>query len=665
MYAGSDLSIDFETRSQVDLKDVGVSAYAAHKSTHLLCAHIKWKGKQYHFDPSRNRKATKKLINKAIKSGATVNAYNWAFEFHIWNKVCTRLYDWVELELSQIQCTLARGLRYGMCGKLEGDAEFFKGPQKDSEGHRVMLQLTKPRKARKDENPNYVHWFNDQEKLATNARYCKKDVKVESYLQDIYPPLSEREQAIFDIDKRMGVSGLHIDVKLCEGAIKINDANFAAQVQRLPKDTKKYFDRLSQRDRVKQYLNDILPPEEQLENMQAQTLKEAVKLCSVKKAKRVIQCYMEQGGAAVEKYRVALAHQVNGVVQHTIQYCGASNTGRWAGRGIQPQNMNRPLCAYDPKAVKVIQSGSYKAAYKFAQKRCKDGKGNHIKLTVSEFIKSYIRSMIIPPKGKAFSVNDYSAIEARLVFWFCLSDNGIQLYKDGKDAYKHLATAIYDIDFDEVDGDQRFVGKQGVLGLGYGMGADAFVRQCAKFGVSIPTGLAYKSVNAYRKEFKDVPDMWRLLEKTVKYLLLNGIDNVWVEAGKVSYMWDKTNMYCKLPSGTVLTYHKMTINDEDELEYYTTPKQGARKMMKRTIWGGTFLENICQAFARDIMADAMLKLDRAGFACVLTVHDELINVINKLKDHKAVQKIIRKKAKWYKSFPLEIEGEAVERYQKI
>jgi len=656
--------IDFETRSRVDVRKVGAHAYARHHSTIVMSATITWRDRKVLFNPAQNRKQARKLIKEIHASGDQIAAYNWSFEYEVIKWVCTRLYDWPMFKPDRFTCTLAKALRFGLPGKLEVDAEFLGAVPKDKEGHRIMLRLTKPRPARKSENPNHLYFDNDPEKHRRSQLYNMRDVFTERDVDEQCPDFSKRELKIYRLDQKMNVHGVRLDVELCHGALKIMAEYRKELLDDIPKKAWRHFHSIGQREVIKQHLNSKLKKRDWLPNMQADTLNTFLLTCTNGYVRKIVTAYVEAGGSAVAKYATALDMQQEGRLVHNLQFCGASNTGRWAGRGVQMQNIFRPIVDFDERAVSLIQSGNYKKFKNY----CKSLKLNTDKTktaTVSDVLKSYMRSMLVADHGCWFSVNDYNAIEARKVFWFSGCKKGTRIFKKGDDPYKHMACVIYGIKMKDVTSQQRFVGKQAILGLGYGMGAPAFVEQCLKFGVVITLGLAYKTVNSYRKEFKEVVDYWHQMERTVKQLLETEVKGRWVECGLVQYMWDGLNIQCKLPSGAILYYHRMKIDDNERLSYYTTPRQGGKAMVPRSIWGGTLFENICQASARELMADAMLKLDAHGFVNQLTVHDEMINRITHPEQHNEVQQLILDTPKWAKGLPIAVEGECIDRYRKV
>ena len=662
-----DARIDFETRSRVDIKVVGTVNYARHPSTIVLTACLHWRGKKYLFNPASNRKEFKKVIQALHDSGDTISAYNWAFEYNIFKYVCQRLYEWPVFKPKRFVCTMAKALRYGLPGKLEEDAAYLKVVPKDAEGHRIMLRLTKPRKPLKAERPDGLYFDQTPEKHHRNQLYCMRDVETESGVYDKTPPLSKRETNIFRLDQRMGLHGVEVDLELCHGVLQAFESYKADLVKQIPKKAWRHFDSITQREKVKDYING-LDKHFYTENMQADNLHKLLRTCTNKKIKNVLNAYVEAQGTTVAKYAKCLDHQNDGRLYFNLQYCGASNTGRWAGRGVQLHNMFRPVVKYDPDAIEVLKSGDYEAIKEYAGSiKLAVGPRRGKKPSVSEVIKSYTRSMLVADNGCLMSVNDYAAIEARLVFWYSGCEKGLKLYRDKKDAYKALASVIYDMKVKKIDdgSEERFVGKQGILGLGYGMGGNRFVEQCEGYDVYISTGLAFKTVKAYKQEYKEVPKYWTALENTVKKLFKQNIKGKWVDCGFVSYRREKNYVMCRLPSGAILYYHGMRLRKDDELMYYTTPKQGGKRMIPRKIWGGGLLEHICQATGRELMATAMLKLEAHDFKNQLTVHDELINRIVKEEHHREVQQIILDIPSWASTLPIDIEGEAIDRYRKV
>jgi DNA polymerase len=219
-----------------------------------------------------------------------------------------------------------------------------------------------------------------------------------------------------------------------------------------------------------------------------------------------------------------------------------------------------------------------------------------------------------------------------------------------------MAREIYgDKSITKKDKAKRQLGKVAVLGLGYGMGKDKFLATCQGFGMHIDTELAERSVYAFRSMFKEVPALWRRLEQEA----MNQTGGY--------YRNDKySDFLCyRLPSGRELRYYKAKVED-GELKYLSK-EAGSKDLVWRGTYGGRLCENVIQAIARDVMADAMLNLHRAGFKLVLTVHDEI--VVTTPKDgadtrRVEMERIMKTAPSWAKGLPLNVESEVSTKYKK-
>ena len=651
---------DVETRSLCDLKTHGTMRYVTHPSTIVLCFDLTWRGRRFMFNPAKNRKKALKLITEVHESGALFAAYNWTFEWAVMNHVCTRLYGWPEFPPERFTCSRALGLRWGLVGNLAGASGYIGKSRKDLEGNRIMLQLTKPRAARKGEDRDRVHWFDEPEKFERLQEYCRGDVVAEETIEDTCPPLSKFEQRVFRMDQRINTRGIAVDLELARGAESVF-ADYLEDVKRaVPgKAWAKYFTALTQTQKVRHYIQEDRGVE--MPNMQEDTLLQLLALTRDKKLHRVLDAYLESRGQSINKYRSVIAHEVGGRLYFNLQYCGAPATGRWAGQNTQLQNMNRPTVKYDPRMIRAVQSGSYEKCKRVARKLELVNPDDDREITVADVLKSSMRSVLVPDENRLFSVNDYASIEARMVMVLSDCRTGVRLFETGQDSYKWLAGQIYDVPVEDVNGEQRFVGKQGVLGLGYGMGAPKFQWQCGKYGQYISMGLANKSKNTYRQRFREVPRCWQGLEIAFKKALTRKRTQ-WVEYHLIAYRYHDGNIQCRFPSGTILTYHSPKVARDGTILYHG--KVGMM-MMERSIWGGTLLENVCQGLSRDLMAGAMLRLEKRGVVVALTIHDELVCQVKRKANNDDIHDIILDTEKWARPFPIEVEGRILDRYRKI
>ena len=218
--------IDFETRSTIDLKKAGADVYSKDECTDALCM-------AYAFDdkPAKLWKLSEpfpKVLGEAIKAGASFIAHNAAFEFVIWNNVCCKKYGWPPLPIRQLYCTMVRAYAMGLPGKLEtaGKAVGLK-VEKDMQGHRIMMQLSKPRGYDPDGAP--IWWqpkdstpkMDIAEKYRRTYEYCVTDIVVERELFKRVLPLSETERKLWIKDQEINQRGVYVDLKIINRAIDL------------------------------------------------------------------------------------------------------------------------------------------------------------------------------------------------------------------------------------------------------------------------------------------------------------------------------------------------------------------------------------------------------------------------------------------------------------
>ncbi|MCP5006151.1 MAG: hypothetical protein GY941_19755 [Planctomycetes bacterium] len=679
-----EITLDYETKSECDLLLKGTVNYAQHPTTTLLSCYatlnkIKFKNgnkvakkiKSLLFIPDNNNEEFIEFLNDAFYYyDATLHAHNWSFEYWVSKEVGIKKFDFPKCMANPLNyhCTMAKSLANGLPAGLATVNQFLGIKEKDKDGHRVMLQCTKPRRARKDEDASLTHWFDDQERLQKVYDYNKIDVEAEIELDLHLKEISNTDMPVFRLDQKINLTGVRVDMDLINGAIKIIQANEKYNYECLPSDYADYFETLGQHVKVKKYLNEacLYFPE----NLQKDYLIDQYNnhLDTIpKKAREVIRARLELGSAAVKKY-ITFKHQAveddcgDFFVYHTLQYCGAAGSGRWAGRGVQLHNMPRGVAPYETlsKGRKLVKAGKFKKVKKLCNKHG---------VAVTELLAALCRSILIPRDGKAFVVNDYTSVEARGVMLLSGCQAGLDMFNnasEGQGPYEHMASIIFKKETLDITKPERFVGKQAILGAGYGMGAPRFGTQCADYGQPIDASLAKKTINAYRKQFPEIVDLWYDLEDVFRACFKSKRLNKLYRVNKYlqfEYAGDR-NVLMWLPSGRYIKYNKCAIDEEDAITYHKF-KDG--RMFKNHIWGGHFLENACQALCRDILAWAMLELDKNNHTILLTVHDELINEVQARtcdRAFKSIQKTLLKPPEWAEDFPMGIDGAILQHHYK-
>ena len=258
-----------------------------------------------------------------------------------------------------------------------------------------------------------------------------------------------------------------------------------------------------------------------------------------------------------------------------------------------------------------------------------------------------LKSAIRAPKGYILIDADSSQIEARTVAWLAGQTDLVDAFEKGEDVYKIMASAIYAKEVDEITKDERFVGKTTILGAGYGMGANKFSAQLKTFGVDVDEAEAKRIIDVYRQTYSEIPSLWKQAQSALDAILTDRT----AELGEYPEVLSvEGSAGIRLPSGLFLRYPELTKDSDGQYAYKT--RAGFTK-----IYGGKVIENVCQAVARCIIAEQMLKIGKK-YQVVLTVHDAvacLAPAEEREEAIKYVEECMRWRPEWCKDLPLNCE----------
>jgi DNA polymerase len=402
-------------------------------------------------------------------------------------------------------------------------------------------------------------------------------------------------------------------------------------------------------------------------NTQAETLKEFLKKELPDNVREVLEIRQEMGQASVKKYKAMDSFRGDeDRVRSTTIFGGATRTLRWSGSGIQPHN-------YVKGEIKDVDEIA--RCVKAIEEKDMDFLTAH-KLGTSKVLSSCLRAMICAAYGYDFICADYANIESRGVLWLAGDDESLEIFrlndldpKKHPDIYRVMAASIYNVEPLDVTEEQRFVGKIAILGLGYGMGWKRFYETCQDWGAKWVTKEDAKRIVAlYRTMYKSIPKLWKTIEKAAKRAILRRC-KVKVDVGPELYFsWRDSltggSLVCTLPSGREMIYQNAHIKyvendfggESAEIRYWGQDSK-THKWAKQYTWGGKLVENIVQAFCRDLLANGMLTLEKAGYPIVMTVHDEIIAEVKKgFGSLEEFEKLICVLPDWAKGCPIAAEG---------
>lgn len=656
-------TIDFETRSRIDINKAGAYRYAEDDSTEVLFLAYNLTGDTKDTVLWASGDPDPQDLFDWIDSGGLVEAHNSFFERCIWTLVMVERELWPEVPSNKWRCSMAKARSNGIPGSLDaaGDALDL-DIKKDKVGKQLIQKLCKPRKVTK-KNPH--EWNNDPELLKQLGQYCVRDVDTEIMLSNKLTDMPKSEIDVWLMDQDINWNGIKIDREAVESTIEVLSQTTEKYQKRLHELSDGAFTTSGQRAKILDWCEKqgFAMPGFTKEDVQ----KALEKSCCPDNVREVLNIRQILGLSSTAKYQKMMMQIAKDGRIHEVLVYHKAHTGRWGGAGVQIQNLPRPTIKDDPEfMVEVLKSSSLEDVEFWYD--------NALKLASSA-----IRSMIVPEDNKRFISADYAAIEARVLFWLAEDENALDIFRRGECIYSDMAAGIYKTDYDKVwDGYNagiaefemmRFLGKQAILGLGYQMGAPKFVDSCAGYGVDIELNFSKGVVTSYREKYASVVKLWYGLEKAAVQAMEN--PGAIFTYNKIKYQFDgKFFLKCRLPSGRVLKYpgasYKMADTawgDRKMTLHYMTYSDGRWK--ETTTYGGKLTENVDQAVSRDIMAYSTGILNENGYPVVMMVHDESVSEVDDdFGDVDEYCELMSRLPNWAEGLPIRAEGWVGKRYRK-
>jgi DNA polymerase len=633
------VSVDFETRSAVDLRKTGVYKYASDPSTDIWCMAYKapWSDNVQVWLPGDEMDVS---LEDWIVEGGLLSAWNANFERTIWNEIMVGRYQWPRTSIKQWRCTMAQASAMGLPRAL-GQAASVLGveEQKDKAGAALMLRMARPRKVNAD--GSYT-WWNTKDKIDTLVAYCIQDVKTELSVAATLNDMPDSERRLYQLDQRINDRGVKVDLDLIERVSKLANSaseNIDAEIKRLTNgQVKAATNAMDLTAWLRSYGL-------QVKSVDKQTV---TRMLGMEKLhpiiKQVLRLRQDGAKSSTAKYDAMVnAANADNRMRGLLMYHGAA-TGRWSGRLVQPQNFPRPQKKNDELETII-------AKLKADEEVSEYGAGTVL-------ASDLLRSMLIAEDGHRLMFADYSAIEARVLAWIAGQTDLVETFRKGGDVYKEMASAIYNVNVESVTDGQRQVGKMAILGCGYGMGGKRFAEQCATMGINVDEDEAKRIVSVYREKNDRIAQYWRNSENEFVEMVKG--------AGRVG------TVPLPLPSGRSLSYHNPRIIQREtpwgamrDTAQVDTLNSVTRQWVSQIIWGGLLTENVVQATARDLMATAMMALEVKGYHVILSVHDEIISEVR--DDFGSLEEMIEIMTRvpaWADGCPINAEGKEGKRYRK-
>ena len=615
--------IDIETFSSVDIRTAGLYKYAESEDFEvLLLAYAIDDGDVEIIDLTDDNDSTWQKLAEIERMLTSFKYIKYAHNAHFEMECLTQALH-IFIRPPQWECTMVKGMYRGYPASLEKMSEALDMPEDKAKlrtGKALINYFCKPCKPTKTNGGRTRNLPKHAlEKWELFKEYCKRDVEVAREIDKMLPDVPQGVHTEWMRDYFINWRGIAVDEALVEAAIAIDD-----EVKSVYLDTIKRItgvDNPRSRAQVLGWLNDTL--DEEITSLNAAAVKELLESDPTDDARAVLTAWQGLGKTSTKKYETLKeATQRDGRVRGLLQFYGASRTGRWAGRLVQPHNLPRGDVYDLNQARELVRAG-----------RKEDVELLHG--SVPKTLSGLIRTCFVPQSGYKFVICDYSAIEARVLAWLAGEHWVLEEFRGDGKIYEATAARMYNVDKSTiVRGHPNYAyrqkGKIATLALGY-QGAVGALRQMGASEEEFTDDELRGLVRAWRVANPCIAELWRYTEMMAKSTIssdyYSGVNPMIPIGFKLKpNAVTGVDLEVGLPSGRALYYHNPTVIDG---AIYYTDYAHAGKTKEQT-YGGKLVENIVQAIARDVLADAINRITKAlvvggiNAHIVLHVHDEVV-----------------------------------------
>ncbi len=652
--------LDFETFSDVNIKKGGAFRYVWSPAFEiLLCAYSVDGAPVRVLDLTETRdRAYFDTVFRGLLSreDSVFVAHNAAFEASCLARHFTITYT--SAYAAKFRDTMLHGLYCGYPASLEATGLALGLPE-DTQKLRVGKALIryfctpcKPTRTNGGRTRNLSR--HDPEKWELFKAYCKQDVVAEIEIDRRLSacPIPDGVQKQWETDLLINARGVAVDMDFVRGALELGETARTTLLHEAVQ-----ISGLGNPNSVGQ-LTSWLEAEtgEEIDNLRKDTVCKLLHRDENSEAvDRILKIRQELGKTSTKKYDAIEACVCpDGRVRGLLQYYGANRTGRWAGRLVQVQNLPRTYTEPLPLARELVK------------KRNLDGL-RAVYGSVNDTLSQLIRTAFVAPADHVLIDADFSAIEARVISWLAGEDWRLEVFRGGGDIYCASASQMFHCNVVKggENGHLRQKGKVAELALGYQGGTGALINMGA-LDMGIPEAELPDIVSRWRDANAKIRDLWYAFDgAAVQVVSDGGTVNVrgCTFAREYDTAQDRTCLSVRLPSGRKLYYTDPTLGKNrwgGPALSYMGVDQTTKKWKRIETYGGKLVENVVQAIARDCLAEAIERLEAAGFPVVFHVHDEVVIDTLPFADEKTmlrtVVSLMTEPLSWAPDLPLGADG---------
>ena len=638
------LFIDLETYSGVDIRKGGVYPYFESPDFEiLLVGYAIDDGPIIAFEYD-DYAAFGKFFAACVHADELI-AHNATFERLAFRAKGVSLPAWT--------CTMVKAAFCGLPASLDQASKALDLPVKKDAAGKALIKYfctpCKPTQANGGRTRNRPE--DDPEKWQAFIDYLKDDVGTTRELYKALEPYEFTEKENYQLDQKINDRGVRIEKRLAVNALALNDSVVEALTVAVRRTTG--IENPNSPAQLISWLNHNA--DEVYENLTAATVEERLPSASGP-IRQVLEFRKLTSNTSIKKYQRALDYLCSdGRARGLIQFYGAGRTGRWAGRGIQLQNMPRNYMALLDMARDLVLAGDFEALEMLYD-------------DPQQVLKELTRTMLAPEPGRVFLISDFAAIEARVIAWLAGEKWRLEVFETHGKIYEASAAAMFGVPIDEITkgSDYRAKGKIAELALGYQGGANALATMGGE-AMGLSADDMRSIVKRWRRANPAITKYWSDVEAAAIKALKNPRRKI--KLGYVTFVYDLKALLCFLPSGRPLIYQgpKLVAGRFGEAIRYQGADQKTGRWAMLDTYGGKLVENIVQAVARDLLAYSLQSVDAEGFDIVQHVHDEIVAEAEEAGADMALDLLIEamvKKPSWAEGLPLAADGFVSPFYKK-
>jgi DNA polymerase len=644
------LGIDIETFSSIDITKCGMYKYLESPDFEIMIFAYSFDNEPVKVVDLTDLEELPAKIKDALNNDDVLKtAWNAQFE-----RRCIEKFFKIHLPINQWECTMVKASMLGLPLSLDAAGKALQlenGKMADGKALiRYFCVPCKPTKTNDQRTRNYP--LHAPDKWQRFKEYCAQDVVTERTIGSkiAFFQVPEMEKQLYNLDQQINDRGVMIDPQLVKNAIRID----IEHRERLTKEAISLtgLDNPNSVAQLKTWIGKEM--DEEVESLNKKDIPAILAKTDNTVVQKVLELRQEMSKTSVKKYAAMYnAAGKDDRVRGLLQMYGANRTGRWAGRLVQVQNLPRNEMKDLELARTVVKGGDIECLEMMYS-------------SVSDVLKQLIRTAFIAPEGRRLIAADFSAIEARVIAWLAGEKWRLDVFNTHGKIYEASAAQMFKVSIDLITkgSDLRQRGKVSELALGYQGAVNALLKMGA-----LDMGLKEEELPALVAMWRQANPMIVKFWNTCQQAAHEAVEyrtTISIQHG-IKFFMEKGILFIQLPSGRRLSYlrPKLKQGKYGPILTYEGMDQTTKKWGEQETYGGKIVENIVQATARDVLADAMLRLDKKMYMIVMHVHDEAVmDMANNRGTVDEVNEIMGQPISWAKGLPLKAESYETMFYRK-